>query len=486
MPLAAPPSVGAAAALAVLALLAAAALAAAALTTACLLVARPWDPRRRDYSRTHALPRPLFAAVAWWLRLCEEAAGLKPAPHRVAELANSYLVLFALCELGIPDALRRLGGEATASEVASEAALRADARWADRLLSAAAEFGLLRCARRCSRGRRRGAAPGPPERAYALNAVSAVLCADAPCCMRDFVLMERDQAEGALFLAEGIRRGAVPFELSPASKGGAGFWAALAADERRAAAFDGAMRAVDHFAGAPVTFDRVVDIAGGTGHFLARLLRRCPRLRGTLFDQPAQIARAREWWGQEQPDLICARASFAAGSFFEAAALPGPATGSDAEGRTAFVLRNILHDWDDEAALAILRALRARVDPAPLDTRAADAADAAPAGSSAAPARGGDGAGGRGSARSGGGGGSGRERWRDATLVIVEATLSEAVLPSLAKHRACSDITMLCNFGGGQERDEAAFSALLAAAGWRLRRVRPSAGFFCVLDAVPA
>jgi hypothetical protein len=35
------------------------------------------------------------------------------------------------------------------------------------------------------------------------------------------------------------------------------------------------------------------------------------------------------------------------------------------------------------------------------------------------------------------------------------------------------------------ERDEAAFSALLAAAGWRLRSVRPSAGFFCVLVAEP-
>lgn len=71
-------------------------------------------------------------------------------------------------------------------------------------------------------------------------------------------------------------------------------------------------------------------------------------------------------------------------------------------------------------------------------------------------------------------------------LLLAETTTSAAVLPCLAKVRRISDITMLANFGGGRERDERQFAALLAAAGWRFERVWPAAGLLCVVEASAA
>jgi hypothetical protein len=164
---------------------------------------------------------------------------------------------------------------------------------------------------------------------------------------------------------------------------------------------------------------------------------------------------------------------------FDAATLPAPPAGS-----TAYVLRNILHDWDDAACLAILRALRSRV--------------------------------------AGGDGGSSSSSTR---LLIIEATLSEEVLPchlpirqvlggwvcvgvccghrgrgavGATRHATCharqhahahrhtSDLMMLANFGDACERSPSQFAALLAAAGWRMLRVRPTSGVFVVVVAAPA
>jgi hypothetical protein len=80
-------------------------------------------------------------------------------------------------------------------------------------------------------------------------------------------------------------------------------------------------------------FAHVVDIAGGQGAFLAAILRARPQTRGTLFDQPHVVP-------AEGPFEIVA------GSFFDDA-IP--------RGADAYVLKWIVHDWDDERAAAILR-----------------------------------------------------------------------------------------------------------------------------------
>ena len=84
---------------------------------------------------------------------------------------------------------------------------------------------------------------------------------------------------------------------------------------------------------------RVVDVGGGNGALLLRLLELRPGLQGVLFDRPATIEAARGKVGD--------RCELAAGDFFE----------SVPEG-DAYLLSWILHDWDDDRALRILRACR--------------------------------------------------------------------------------------------------------------------------------
>lgn len=110
--------------------------------------------------------------------------------------------------------------------------------------------------------------------------------------------------------------------------------------------FDRAMTSLTARVNAAVTeahdfgrYGTVVDVGGGRGALLAAILERHPGVRGVLFDQPDVVA------GAELGD----RCTSAGGSFFEA--VP--------EGGDAYLLKSVLHDWEDAEALAILRTCHA-------------------------------------------------------------------------------------------------------------------------------
>jgi hypothetical protein len=130
---------------------------------------------------------------------------------------------------------------------------------------------------------------------------------------------------------------------------GTGYWPWLAEHPEERAIFDRAMGG-----GKQVNADRlaalewadgdvIVDVGGGNGTLLVELLRRRPGLRGIVLDLPETV-RDEAALG---PDI-----DFVAGSFFEA--VPSG---------DAYVLSGIVHDWDDEAATAILRTIRAAAPP---------------------------------------------------------------------------------------------------------------------------
>jgi hypothetical protein len=88
-------------------------------------------------------------------------------------------------------------------------------------------------------------------------------------------------------------------------------------------------------------FEHIVDVGGGVGALLAAILESRPKLRGALFDAPNVIEQAKQ-----APILasFAGRCQFASGNFFQAV----PA------GADAYIMKHVIHDWDDERAVKIL------------------------------------------------------------------------------------------------------------------------------------
>jgi hypothetical protein len=93
---------------------------------------------------------------------------------------------------------------------------------------------------------------------------------------------------------------------------------------------------------------QVVDVGGGHGQLLSAILERHPHLLGVLFDLPSGIEAAQLGEGGPLP-----RATLVAGSFFDSV----PA------GADVYLLKKVVHDWNDERASAILRNCREAMAP---------------------------------------------------------------------------------------------------------------------------
>jgi len=91
--------------------------------------------------------------------------------------------------------------------------------------------------------------------------------------------------------------------------------------------------------------DRIVDIGGGYGQLLAMILAAHPRMHGVLFDLEQAMASAGSVFARAG---VAERCELVGGSFFDA--IPG--------GADAYLLKSVLHNWDDEHCRAILRKCR--------------------------------------------------------------------------------------------------------------------------------
>ncbi len=151
------------------------------------------------------------------------------------------------------------------------------------------------------------------------------------------------------------------------------------------------------------------------------------------------------------------RVQFEAGDFFKASSLPTPPPGN-----TAYVLRNVLHDWPDAEAVMILKAVRQCIrqhqeqqhEQQQQQHRQQEEQQQ-------------------------------QQRQGQVSLVILEVGAFERPNASFVRARRMGDIHMLVHFGGAKERNEAEFRALFAASGWRLQRVVPTRGLIFAIEAVP-
>ena len=87
----------------------------------------------------------------------------------------------------------------------------------------------------------------------------------------------------------------------------------------------------------------VVDVGGGLGHLLAELLQENPTFKGVVFDLPETISSSKQFWKHQHADKLD-RIQFQPGSFLESI----PAGGD------IYILKYILHDWNDSDCMRIL------------------------------------------------------------------------------------------------------------------------------------
>jgi len=160
----------------------------------------------------------------------------------------------------------------------------------------------------------------------------------------------------------------------------------------------------------------LADIGGGNGSLLTMVLKEFPTLRGMLYDLPGVTERATV---NLHAAGLANRCQVISGSFFQSV----PA------GADAYLMRHIIHDWDDEKATTILRNVHQAMS-------------------------------------------------KDARLLVVESVIPPGNEPSFGK---LLDLTML-TIPGGKERTEDEYRALYKTAGFELTRIVPTTAEVSVIE----
>ncbi|HEV2783427.1 MAG TPA: methyltransferase [Actinophytocola sp.] len=257
---------------------------------------------------------------------------------------------------------------------------------------------------------------------FALAPRGMPLRSDAPDSIRSLVLLycsERGwRSWGAL--EYGIRTGKVPAEHVT----GMPAFEYFAAHPELGAEFNAAMAEFTRSIAPAVIggydfarFGTLVDVGGGNGTLLAAILSAVPSLRGVLFDLPHGVEHAAATLAKAG---VAGRCEVVTGDFFD----------SVPPGADAYLLKSIVHDWDDERSAVILRNCR---------TAMADG----------------------------------------GVVLVLERMLPDRLSPANTG-AVLSDLNMLV-FTGGRERTEAQYRALYAAAGLELAEVAGPFGDYFVI-----
>jgi O-methyltransferase domain/Dimerisation domain len=247
---------------------------------------------------------------------------------------------------------------------------------------------------------------------YRQTPLSEALRADHPESIRSLAMMlgARFIWEPVGWLDESIRLGQAAFERVHSVP----FFRHLAENPEDAAVFNAAMSSMPSYLVDIVAaydfskFRRIVDVGGGHGALLAAILEANPQTRGVLQDLPPVVAGA----SALRREGIADRCEIVARDFFEGVPDDGD----------AYLLKGIIHDWNDEAAVKILRNCRRAIRP-------------------------------------------------DGTLILVDTVLTGSDDP----RRALMDLLMMV-LTGGRERTELEFRSLLQEAGFSLTRVISTRG----------
>ena len=329
-----------------------------------------------------------------------------PPPVQLFQLITGFTVsqaIYVAARLNVAEHLA--AGPAPVDQIAQQAGANPDALY--RLLRALASVGVF---------------TEPSPRRFANTPMSECLRPNVPGSLHAGAVMVGDLCYPAF--------GDLPWTVQTGRPGfdkvfGAPIFDHLARHPDHGRLFDAAMTSI-HGPETPAmieaydfrAFKTIVDIGGGNGSTLIEILRAAPAARGIVFDLPGVVERTAS---AIRAAGLAERCRAEAGSFFDSAP----------SGADAYILRHIIHDWDDDKSIQILR------------------------------------------------------RCREAAAPGAKVLIVESVIPAGdASHPGkWLDVIMLA-VPGGRERTAAEYEKLLAAAGLKLHRIVPTRSPVSVVEAV--
>ena len=265
-----------------------------------------------------------------------------------------------------------------------------------------------------------------PARSYKLRDAGQLLRRGVPGSMADCIEWIADPLHLKLYseLKGSVEEGKTTFDQVY----GEPFfnWLSKAENKDEAAVFNNAMTSISEmcipafleaydFGG----FNKIVDVGGGHGALLRSILHANPAAQGVVAEMAAVIPATRRAIAE---DRLANRCEATECNFFEA--VP--------EGGDCYLMKHIVHDWADGAAIQLLRNIRSVIS-------------------------------------------------ANGKLVLAEGVLDDSADPHPGK---LLDIEMMA-FVGGKERTRSEFQQLLHSAGFALERIIPTRSPLCLLEARP-
>jgi hypothetical protein len=258
------------------------------------------------------------------------------------------------------------------------------------------------------------------EHRFALTPLAECLRSDVPGSQNALAVMSGEEHYlGWGQLLYSVQTGKTGFEKLY----GMGVFDYLSQHEEQAKIFDAAMVGAHGRESAAMTdayefsdIKILADIGGGNGSLLTTVLQKNSHLRGILYDLPGVTDRAKQSIAAAG---LADRIEIIGGSFFES--IPA--------GADAYLMRHIIHDWDDERSLTILKNIHKVINP-------------------------------------------------QGKLLLVEGVIPPGNEPNFGK---LLDLTML-TLPGGKERTEEEYRTLFKQGGFELTRIVPTAAEVSVIE----
>lgn len=314
--------------------------------------------------------------------------------------------IYVAAKLGIADLLKN--GPRTSEQLAAATDSNADALY--RILRMLGSIGIF---------------VENDDRQFSLTPMSETLLSDVPGSLRPGAIAELGEVHYDAWgnILHSVKTGGIAFD----DHFGKNIWQYFEKDPAKADNFNRYMAASSEPLNQAIAtgydfsqFKKIVDVGGGLGGMISAILTNNPHLKGMVYDAPSVVEKSKGFLAERG---LTDRCEAIGGDFFE----------SVPEGGDVYTMRWILHDWEDEKSLTILRNIR-KVLP------------------------------------------------ENGKLLLAEAVVPAGTEPHFSKF---FDLIMLI-MTGGRERTEKEWTDLLGKAGYRIERIIPTESFLSIIEAVSA